>query len=87
MRLRHLPLLMLPTLLAACSGNTIVPTYDTDNPNIQVGGDAPEDPAAEIEKAGSFCLEVREKWHKDGKTPDGKTLYAKDTQRKVVPCE
>ncbi len=74
-------------LLSACAGNTIAPTYNTTNPNIQVGGDEPVDQPAKVENAGSFCLEVADKWHEDGKTPDGTKLYARDTFRKVVPCE
>lgn len=73
--------------LAGCAGNTIVPSYATSNPNIQVGGDKPIDVAPTVENAGSFCLQVTELWHEDGKTPDGQRLYAKDTQRKVVPCK
>ncbi len=72
--------------LAACATNTIAPSYETSNPDIQVGGPRPEDKEALVENAGSFCLEVTEKWHLDGKTPDGKALWARDTHRKVVPC-
>lgn len=72
--------------LAACATNTIKPSYETSNPDIQVGGPRPDDGQAHIENAGSFCLEVTEKWHQDGKTPDGKALWARDTYRKVVPC-
>lgn len=86
MFLRNLLCASLFALLAGCASNTIVPTYNTSNPFIQVGGDAPQDVPAKVENAGSFCLEVTEKWHEDGETPDGTALYAKDTFRKVVPC-
>ena len=56
------------------------------HPNMKVGNERPEDVEGTIENAGSFCLEVNEKWHKDGKTPDDKVLWSKDTFRKVVPC-
>ena len=69
-----------------CASNTIVPNYQTSNPNIQVGGTTPENVGPTVENAGSFCLEVTEKWHNDGETPDGQALWAKDTTRKVVPC-
>jgi len=81
------PLALLFTALAGCAGNTIVPNYETSNPNLQVGGERPVDLAPTIENAGSFCLQVTEQWHEDGQTPDGQKLYAKDTQRKVVPCK
>jgi hypothetical protein len=74
-------------LLGACATNTIVPTYATSNPDIQIGGPSPADGPATFENAGSFCLQVSEKWHQDGKTPDGTALWARDTFRKVVPCE
>ena len=74
-------------LLSACAGKTIVPNYQNSNPFLQVGGEQPANSAPVVENAGSFCLEVSEVWHSDGKTPDGQKLFAKDTQRKVVPCE
>ncbi len=74
------------SLLGGCAGNTIAPSYATTNPNLQVGGAKPVDLAPTLENAGSFCLEITEKWHEDGKTPDGQKLFAKDTARKVVPC-
>ena len=73
-------------LIAGCASQTIAPTYTTTNPHIQVGGQRPVDDGPVIENAGSFCLEVSEKWHQDGKAPDGKPLWARDTFRKVVPC-
>ena len=78
--------LALSAALAGCASNTIVPNYATSNPNIQVGGERPADVGPNVENAGSFCLQVTEIWHQDGKTPDGQALWAKDTQRKVVPC-
>ena len=83
---RNLLWLNLVALLAGCASKTIAPTYNTSNPFIQVGGEAPRDEPARVENAGSFCLEVSEKWHEDGETPDGTALCAKDTFRKVVPC-
>jgi len=78
--------LLMASLLAGCAGNTIAPSYTSTNPNIQVGGTKPADLPATLENAGSFCLQVTERWHEDGKTPDGQKLFAKDTARKVVPC-
>ena len=73
-------------LLSACAGKTIVPNYQNSNPFLQVGGEQPANSAPVVENAGSFCLEVSEVWHSDGKTPDGQKLWARDTLRKVVPC-
>jgi hypothetical protein len=86
MRTIRLGVCALAVILAGCAAQTIAPSYQTSNPNLQVGGERPADLSPVIENAGSFCLEVSEKWHQDGKTPDGQPLYAKDTARKVVPC-
>ncbi|MEX2482823.1 MAG: hypothetical protein WD928_18355 [Gammaproteobacteria bacterium] len=77
---------LVAALATGCATQTIAPTYSTDNPNIQVGGQRPVDGMPEVVNAGSFCLQVTDKWHQDGKTPDGTALWAKDTHRKVVPC-
>ncbi|MEQ8232150.1 MAG: hypothetical protein RLW61_09220 [Gammaproteobacteria bacterium] len=73
-------------LMAGCATQTIVPSYDTTNPDLRIGGERPDDAPPRIENAGSFCLEVTEKWHLDGKTPDGTALWARDTLRRVAPC-
>ncbi|MCB1748827.1 MAG: hypothetical protein KDK06_16740 [Gammaproteobacteria bacterium] len=73
-------------LLCACASQTIVPSYVNNNPDLQVGGERPTDGMPRTESAGSFCLEVSDKWHQDGRTPDGQPLWAKDTFRRVVPC-
>lgn len=90
MRLRLLCFGVLPAIaggLGGCASNTIVPTYENLNPNLQVGGEKPTAVGPTVERAGSFCLQVTEQWHVDGQTPDGQKLYARDTLRKVVPCE
>jgi hypothetical protein len=76
----------LAPVLAACGTATISPNYAATGPNLRVGSERPDDVEDEIENAGSFCLQVDERWHKDGKAPDGKALWTKDTFRKVVPC-
>ncbi len=86
MFIRFTLLAVLLALVSACGTTTITPNYSASNPNMKVGNDRPEDTEDEIENAGSFCLQINEKWHKDGKTPDGKALWSKDTFRKVVPC-
>jgi len=83
---RLMTCLVCAALLGGCATPTIVPTYTTTNPDIRIGGERPVDEAPRIEAAGSFCLEVAERWHRDGDTPDGTALWARDTLRKVVPC-
>ncbi len=76
----------LALLLTGCASNTIAPSYQISNPNIQIGGERPVDVAPTVENTGSFCLQISDKWHNDGKTPDGQVLWAKNTVRQVVPC-
>ena len=84
---RCLPILLATGLLAGCASNTIAPRYTSDNPDIlRIGGERPSNPDVVVENAGSYCLQVTERWNDHGRTPDGQTLWAKDTQRKVVPC-
>jgi|TARA_R110000851_G_scaffold173766_1_gene320060 hypothetical protein len=54
---------------------------------MRIGGERPANRDASVESAGSFCLETAERWNEHGRTPDGQTLWAKDTLRKVVPCK
>lgn len=73
--------------LAGCA-TTIAPTYTTSNPDImRIGGSKPENAAPVVENSGSFCVETTEQWNDHGKTPDGQSLWAKDTIRRVVPCQ
>lgn len=85
---RHHPLLIIvaTAALGGCAGNTIAPDYSSTDPNVHIGGEQPEDDGSKIEDIGSFCMEVTQKWHEDGKTPDGQKLWSRDTYRKVVPC-
>nr|WP_321467412.1 hypothetical protein [uncultured Desulfobulbus sp.] len=73
--------------LAGCGAKTIPPSYTSANPDLmRIGGDEPENKEAQILNLGSYCLQVREEWKVDGKTPDGQTIWTKDSYRKVVPC-
>lgn len=74
-------------LLAGCGTGTIRPDYASTNENLQIGGRKPADTPAFIEPAGAFCLEVREEWHEDGRTPDGERLFSRDTLRRAVACD
>lgn len=83
---RSLAAIALVSLVAGCA-TTIAPTYTAEKPDImRIGGDKPATPEAKLESAGSFCVQTSDSWHDDGKTPDGQTLWAKNTARKVVPC-
>ncbi|AMD00506.1 MULTISPECIES: hypothetical protein [Halomonas] len=85
---RCLPILLVALFVTGCASNTtIAPRYTTDNPDLlRIGGDRPSNPDVRTENAGSFCVEITERWNEHGKTPDGQVLWAKDTLRKVVPC-
>jgi hypothetical protein len=87
MRRHSLLVAVVAATLSGCAGNTITPDYSSTDPNVQVGGEQPADSGPMKEDIGSFCMEVSQKWHEDGQTPDGKTLWSRDTFRKVVPCE
>lgn len=83
-----LPLLLASALLAGCAGSAISPNYTTDDPDVmRIGDDRPADPEVTVENVGSYCIEVEETWNDHGTTPDGQTLWAKDTSRTVVPCD
>ncbi|MDN3562500.1 hypothetical protein [Vreelandella neptunia] len=85
---RCLPVLLLTALVAGCASSTIAPSYTTENPDVmRIGGERPANRDASVESAGSFCLETVERWNEHGRSPDGQTLWAKDTLRKVVPCK
>jgi len=73
-------------LLAGCGTGTIRPDYASTSEYLQIGGRKPTNPEPIIENAGAFCLEVREEWHEDGRTPDGERLFARDTLRRAVAC-
>ncbi len=74
--------------LAGCGGTaTINPNYTSANPELmRIGGDAPGAKEPQILNLGSYCLQEREEWKADGKTPDGQTIWVKSSYRKVVPC-
>lgn len=89
MRLRHaLPLAVVAALTAGCASSAISPTYTSANPDImRISDERPADPEKRVEDLGSYCVEVSETWNAHGTTPDGKSLWAKDTARTVVPCD
>jgi len=75
--------------LAGCSLTTptIAPNYQSTNTDLmRVGGDVPGQKEPEVVNMGSYCLQVRDTWKADGKTPDGQVIWTKDSFRKVIPC-
>jgi hypothetical protein len=75
------------TSITGCGTATMKPNYSTANADLlRIGGDKPSDKEPEIINMGSYCLQVTEKWKVDGKTPDGQTIWSKDSQRKAIPC-
>ncbi|WP_028317129.1 hypothetical protein [Desulfobulbus elongatus] len=78
---------LLAATLTGCGAPTINPNYSSANPELMfIGSEAPADKPTETLNLGSYCLSVSEKWKKDGKTPDGQTIWTKDSFRRVVPC-
>jgi hypothetical protein len=74
--------------LAGCGLNTMKPNYTSTNTDfLRIGGDKPSDKEPEIINSGSYCLQITEKWKADGKTPDGQTIWSKDSFRKATPCK
>ena len=80
----------LAVTLAGCGmfgTTTINPNYTSANPELmRIGGETPGNKEPEHLNLGSYCLQVVDKWKADGKTPDGQTIWTKDSFRKVTPC-
>ncbi len=73
--------------MAGCGTTTIKPNYTSTNADLlRIGGGEPSDKEPEIINMGSYCLKVTEKWKPDGKTPDGQTIWSKDSIRQATPC-
>ena len=78
---------IIATILAGCGTATINPNYSSADPDLMfIGKEAPAAKTPETLNLGSYCLSVTEKWKVDGKTPDGQTIWTKDSLRKVAPC-
>ncbi len=72
--------------LTGCS-STLAPTYTSTNADLlRIGGDEPTNPEPEQQNLGSYCLLITDTWKEDGTTPDGQSIWSKDTARKAVPC-
>ena len=73
--------------ITGCASTTMKPNYTSTNTDLlRIGGDKPGDKEPELVNMGSYCLQITEKWKADGKTPDGLTIWSKDTARKTAPC-
>jgi hypothetical protein len=78
---------VLAVTLAGCGAATVRPNYTTTHTDlIRIGGEAPANKEPELLNTGSYCLQITDKWKVDGETPDGQTIWTKDSFRKVVPC-
>ncbi|CAK0762676.1 conserved exported hypothetical protein [Gammaproteobacteria bacterium] len=85
-KLRIIPLSVAVFSLAGCA-TQLQPNYtSTDPEQMRVGGAKPVESEPAIHNLGSYCLQVSEKWKSDSETPDGQTIWSKDTLRQVVPC-
>ncbi|MGI6655621.1 MAG: hypothetical protein ACOX5Z_02115 [Desulfobulbus sp.] len=74
-------------LLSGCGATTVKPNYTSEDPQImRIGGEMPSAAEAEVLNLGSYCVQVRDQWKEDGKTPDGQQIWTKDSFRRVVPC-
>lgn len=74
--------------VAGCAAPMITPTYvSVDTELLRIGAEQPTDKEPMIVNMGSYCLQTAEKWKTDGKTPDGQTIWSKDSLRKVVTCQ
>jgi hypothetical protein len=74
--------------ITGCASTTITPTYHSNDPELlRIGYDKPADKEAVVTNMGSYCMQTVDKWKTNGKTPDGQTIWAKDSLRTVVPCQ
>lgn len=79
---------MVALAAAGCGTATIKPNYTSADTNLmKIGGEKPMDKEPEIVNMGSYCLRITERWKDDGKTPDGQTIWSKDSLRETVPCQ
>jgi hypothetical protein len=73
--------------IAGCASPIITPTYlSSDTELMRIGSEQPNDKEPVIVNMGSYCMQTAEKWKADGKTPDGQTIWTKDSLRKVALC-
>ena len=85
-RITLLVVVAVSALLASCS-TPLRPNYTSTNTEwMRVGGDRPADKSPEVTNLGAYCLQTSDRWKADGKTPDGESIWTKDTFRKAVEC-
>jgi len=73
--------------MVGCATPIIAPTYlSSDMELMRIGSDQPTDKEPTVVDMGSYCMQTAEKWKADGKTPDGQTIWTKDSLRKVALC-
>jgi hypothetical protein len=73
--------------MAGCATPTITPTYlSSDLELMRIGSEQPKNNEAVVVNMGSYCMQTVERWKADGKTPDGQTIWTKDSLRNVALC-
>ena len=78
---------LMAAFLSGCGAKTISPSYSSTNTDLmRIGGESPGTKEPQILNLGSYCLQVRDEWKEDGKTPDDQTIWTKDSYRSVVSC-
>jgi hypothetical protein len=79
---------VITVIMVGCGATTIKPNYAlTNTDHMRIGGETPDNKEPEIVNLGAYCLKITDKWKADGKTPDGQTIWTKDSFRKAVPCQ
>lgn len=74
--------------LTGCASQMIAPTYySNDTELLRIGNEKPTDNEVVVTNMGSYCLQTVDKWKTSSKTPDGQSIWAKDSLRSVAPCQ
>lgn len=88
MKTFYLPLAASVLALGVSACTTVLkPSYIVSDPEVmQISSKRPVAKPAELVNLGQFCVSVQGQWKADGETPDGQTIWTKDTYRKAAAC-